>query len=107
MAPARRRPPRASAQQGIANFLRIKAGLADRLREIRRDLYGEDGLENPRPRLGVPAQTWRNYVTGHNHTRRGAVEFVALTETDPQWLLTGEGERLSEEIHLFPSQTVW
>ena len=33
-----------------------KAGLAGRVREIRQNLYGEDGLENLARELGVPAR---------------------------------------------------
>ena len=80
-----------------------KSGLADRVREIRQDLYGEDGLEFLARALGLPAQTWRNYERGITMPAELLLAFVVLTGADPKWLLTGEGERLSEEIHLFPS----
>ena len=74
-----------------------KFGIAVRVRELREDLYGEDGLENLAAALGVPAQTWRNYESGVTMPAEVLLEFLTLTGTDPNWLLTGEGERLLYE----------
>lgn len=82
-----------------------KFGLAYRVREIRQDLYGEDGLETLARALGVPAETWRNYERGVTMPADMVLEFIVVTGADPRWLLTGEGERLSEESRLFPSDS--
>ena len=74
-----------------------KAKLAERLREIRQYLYGEDGVENLAQALGVPAQTWRNYERGITMPAELLLEFLQLTDADPNWLLTGEGKRLSAD----------
>ena len=79
--------------------------IAVRMREIRQDLYGEHGLENLAVALGVPAQTWRNYEQGVTMPAEMLLEFMVLTGADPNWLLTGDGERISSEIP--PSRLGW
>jgi hypothetical protein len=86
--------------------MRRKAALADRVREIRLDLYGEDGLESLTRALEVPAQTWRNYERGITMPAHLMLEFLVLTGVDPNWLLTGEGDRLSADIRSFQPWTV-
>jgi hypothetical protein len=83
-----------------------KAALADRMREIRLDLYGEDGLESLTRALEVPAQTWRNYERGITMPAHLMLEFLVLTGVDPNWLLTGNGDRLNADIHSFQPWTV-
>lgn len=78
-----------------------KLGIAERVREVRKDLYGEHSLENLAFALGIPAQTWRNYERGVTIPADILLEFILLTGADPNWLLTGDGERMSTEI--FPS----
>jgi hypothetical protein len=86
--------------------MKRKAALADRMREIRLDLYGEDGLENLTRALEVPAQTWRNYERGITMPAELMIEFLVLTGVDPNWLLTGEGDRLCAAVHSFEPWTV-
>jgi hypothetical protein len=86
--------------------MKTETELANRVREIRQDLYGEEGLKYLARALGVPTQTWRNYERGVKMPARVLLEFIDLTGANPRWLLTGEGERLSEEIFLFPTDTV-
>jgi hypothetical protein len=66
--------------------------LSQRISEIRDQLYGEFGLETLARALEVPEQTWRNYerVTMPAHI---LLKFLDITGSDPNWLLTGEGER--------------
>jgi hypothetical protein len=78
-----------------------KIEIAARLREIRENLYGEDGLENLATALGVPARTWRNYERGVTMPAEALLRFLTLTSANPIWLLMGEGERLLDEP--FPS----
>jgi transcriptional regulator with XRE-family HTH domain len=88
--------------KGMQNMKR-RIGIAVRVRQIRLDLYGEDGLENVARALGVPAQTWRNYERGVTMPAEMLLEFMALTGADPIWLLSGDGERISSED--FPSRS--
>jgi transcriptional regulator with XRE-family HTH domain len=75
-----------------------RIGIAARVRQILRDFYGEDGVEKLAGALGVPAETWRNYERGVTMPAELLLAFMALTGADPNWLLTGDGERMSSEI---------
>ncbi len=71
------------------------AQLAQRIREIRQDLYGENGVEAVARALNVPPATWVNYEHGVTMPADVVLRFLDLTGADPHWLVTGEGERLS------------
>ena len=71
------------------------ASLAQRLCEIRHDLYGEHGAEALARALNVPIQTWLNYERGVTMPAVVLLEFLEVTEADPHWLLTGEGNPIS------------
>lgn len=68
--------------------------LARRVREIRRYLYGENGLDALARALRVPVPTWRNYERGVTMPAEVLLDFIEVTGVDPHWLSTGEGERL-------------
>ena len=44
--------------------VRTKGRLAERLREVRSDLFGERGGPELARRLGLPIRTWYNYEIG-------------------------------------------
>ena len=67
--------------------------LASRVREIRRDLYGEGGGPMLAEALGVLARTWANYEQGVIIPAPVLLRFLELTGADPGWLLTGRGDR--------------
>jgi hypothetical protein len=69
------------------------AVLARRIREIRRDLYGESGASMLAEQLAVPARTWVNYESGIVIPATVILHFLEVTEANPGWLLTGEGDR--------------
>ena len=69
-----------------------KTPLVQRICEIRRDLYGDYGIESLAEALGVPPQTWRNYERGITMPAHIILKFLEITGSDPHWLLTGEGE---------------
>jgi DNA-binding transcriptional regulator YiaG len=75
--------------------MNTNAQLARRLREIRQDLYGEIGIEVLARAANVPTATWHNYEQGVTMPANVLLDFLEVTGTDPHWLLTGEGERLS------------
>jgi hypothetical protein len=64
----------------------------DRLRQIRREVYGEDGVPQLALALGVPPGTWENYEAGVVIPGLVVLEFLCLTGVDPRWLTTGEGD---------------
>ena len=82
-----------------------KIEIAVRVRRIRQDIYGEDGLENLAEMLGVPAQTWRNYERGVTMPAELLLKFIVLTGADPSWLLTGDGKRIGSKV--LPSRVEW
>jgi transcriptional regulator with XRE-family HTH domain len=82
------------------------AALAHRLREVRLDLYGNDGGPLLADALGVPARTWANYESGVTIPGLVLLRFIDATDVEPHWLLTGEGRRDptgSRKLHLLES----
>ena len=74
--------------------MNAKASLNRRIREIRRELYGENGIEAVARALSLPPETWRNYEQGVTMPASVLLEFLDMTSADPHWLLTGEGDHL-------------
>ncbi len=85
--------------------MKVRIELAGRIREIREDLYGVDGIDALAGTVGVPAYTWCNYEGGVTMPAWVLLRFLALTGANPNWLLTGEGERLGPDIQPFLLET--
>ena len=69
-----------------------QVGVAERLREIREDLYGEHGASSwPMP--GDPVQTWLNYESGVMTPADVVLPLIVIARVNPHWLLTGQGEK--------------
>ena len=71
----------------------LKRSLARRLRLIRRDLYGADGIPTLAEALGIPDQTWSNYESGITLHAPLLLTLIEQTGLNPHWLLTGQGDR--------------
>ncbi len=71
----------------------VKSGLANRVREIRVELYGENGGPLLADSLKVPFRTWHNYETGCTIPAPTILRFIEVTGANPLWLLTGEGDK--------------
>ena len=69
-----------------------RAGLAQRLREIREDLYGEYGSQFLADALEIPLQTWLNYESGVVMPAEIVLQLLVMASVNPYWLLTGQGE---------------
>ena len=67
--------------------------LADRLREVREDFYGEHGAQFIADALEIPLQTWLNYESGVVMPDVLVLKLLVLTHVEPRWLLNGEGEK--------------
>ena len=67
--------------------------LSERLREVREDLYGEDGSHFLADALEIPVQTWSNYESGVKVPAEIVLELQVLASVSAGWLLTGEGEK--------------
>jgi len=71
----------------------IKVGLAERIRAIRVELYGEHGGPLLAEAMGIPFRTLHNYETGCTIPAQAILRLIELTGAHPHWLLTGSGER--------------
>lgn len=69
----------------------IKRDLAERVREVRTELYGENGGPLLAEALELPYRTWLGYEAGEMIPSEAILRFIELTGTNPHWLLTGEG----------------
>lgn len=76
-----------------SDWLVIKTDLARRVRLVREELYGAHGGPMLAASLELPFRTWHNYETGCTIPAPTILRFIEVTDADPHWLLTGEGER--------------
>jgi hypothetical protein len=67
--------------------------LAVRIQEIRRELFGEEGIPSLAEAMKLPARTWKDYEAGADLPATFLLGFLEVTGADPKWLLTGRGER--------------
>ena len=67
--------------------------LSLRVREVRLDKFGEDGIAILSQALKIPAPTWENFENGVTIPAGVILRFIELTGVEPHWLLTGEGPR--------------
>jgi hypothetical protein len=66
--------------------------LTARVREVRRELYGEGGAPVLAEALGLSVRTWQDFEMGVTIPATVILRFIDLTGVDPSWLLTGQGE---------------
>ncbi len=76
-----------------SDWLGIKSNLAQRVREVRLELYGEHGGPLLAEALEVPFRTWLNYENGCTIPATSILRFIELTKANPHWLLTGCGDK--------------
>jgi hypothetical protein len=67
--------------------------LAGRVREIRIEDFGDDGVPAVAEALHLPTQSWRNYEAGVAMPAAVLLRFIELTGAHPLWLLSGEGPK--------------
>jgi hypothetical protein len=75
------------------NTERICDELAGRIRDIRHELYGENGATMLAHALHLPTRTWLNYEAGCVIPAHVILRFIEVTDANPNWLLTGTGDR--------------
>lgn len=73
--------------------VRVKCKLAERLRELRLELFGERGGPEMARRLALPVRTWYNYEAGVTVPAEVVLRIVEMTSAEPTWLLHGKGPR--------------
>ena len=93
----RRRPPRPirPGDPLPPNVVRRQA-IADRIREVREEVFGGHGGPTVARRLNLPVRTWYNYETGVSVPAEVLHDFAELTGANLRWLLTGEGPRYQD-----------
>jgi len=67
--------------------------LASRIRLVRIETHGADGVTDLAEALGLPDRTWRNFEHGVRIPGDVLLRFLVLTGAEPHWLLTGEEDR--------------
>ena len=67
--------------------------LASRIREIRAEKFGADGVAKVSQAINLAARTWENFENGVTIPAGILLQFIELTGVEPRWLLTGIGER--------------
>jgi hypothetical protein len=70
-------------------------GLCRRLRQVRVELYGENGGPLLAEALRLPFRTWVNYESGITVPALVMLRFIEVTGASPHWLLTGEPPQYS------------
>lgn len=70
-----------------------QATLSRRVRAIREERYGTDGLALIAAELGLSEAAWRQYEGGVVIPAHVILRFIEATDAHPHWLLTGEGEK--------------
>jgi hypothetical protein len=73
--------------------MRKKCRLDVRLREIRQEMFGENGGPILAEQLGLPIRTWVGFETGRTIPALAILRFIELTHVNPHWLLTGLGDK--------------
>src|SRR3954447_16860561 len=77
----------------LPDSVQAKFALAERLRLLRSELYGDRGGPELARRLGLPIRTWYNYESGVTVPAEVALKIIELTSVEPMWLLHGEGAK--------------
>jgi hypothetical protein len=67
--------------------------LAGRIREVRRERYGDEGIAALATELDLPGATWRIFEAGVVMPATVLLRFLVATGVNPYWLLTGQGRR--------------
>jgi hypothetical protein len=67
--------------------------MTHRLRRVRVEVFGEDGVERLASVLRISAEHWRAIEGGADVPGRVFLRFLEATGASPLWLLTGEGKR--------------
>lgn len=76
--------------------------LARRVREVRVERFGEQGVATMAALLRIPARTWSNYEAGVTIPATVILRFLLITGSNPEWLLTGVGERYVQALPAAP-----
>jgi phage repressor protein C with HTH and peptisase S24 domain len=82
----------------LPDSVQAKFALAERLRMLRSELYGERGGPELARRLGLPIRTWYNYESGVTIPAEVVLKIIELTSVEPMWLLHGQGPKFRTTV---------
>jgi hypothetical protein len=71
----------------------LRRQLAERMREVRLELFGEHGVPELARLMGLPERTWTNVEMGASVPSEVVLAFLDITACSPRWLLTGSGPK--------------
>ncbi len=80
-------------RKNAPDVVKVKCGVAERLRDLRVELVGERGGPELARRLGLPVRTWYNYEAGVTVPAEVVLRLIELTQVEATWLLHGRGPR--------------
>ncbi|GAC1475878.1 MAG: hypothetical protein NVSMB9_29200 [Isosphaeraceae bacterium] len=80
----------------LPDSVRAKFALAERLRSLRAELYGERGGPELARQLALPVRTWYNYEAGVTVPAEVILKIIELTAVEPTWLLHGKGSQFRQ-----------
>jgi hypothetical protein len=72
--------------------------MAERLRMIRENLYGEHGAQFLADALNIRLETWLKYETGVTMPAHVVLKLVDMARISPHWLLTGQGDPCADRL---------
>jgi hypothetical protein len=81
----------------MSDMIEDTNSLSNRLREMRRDRFGEAGIPALSGAMNIPTRTWENFECGVQIPGWAILQFIDICGANPHWLLTGEGERYRED----------
>jgi hypothetical protein len=76
-------------RKNAPDIVKVKCGVADRLRDLRTELFGERGGPELARQLGLPVRTWYNYEAGVTVPAEIVLRLIELTSVEASWLLHG------------------
>ena len=71
----------------------VREEIARRLREIRKELFGDKGGPELARRLNLPVRTWYGCETGETVPAEVLLSFIEQTGTNPMFILAGKGPK--------------
>jgi hypothetical protein len=75
------------------NWQVLKEVLAQRVRQVREELFGQHGGPLLAEAMQIPFRVWSSYEIGTTIPAEVILKFIEVTSAHPHWLLTGEGPR--------------
>jgi hypothetical protein len=84
-------------RKALPESVRAKYALAERLSQLREELFGDRGGPELARQLGLPVRTWYNYESGVTVPAEVILKIIELTAVEPMWLLHGRGPKFRSD----------